>query len=503
MIKRRLNLSLLFIVLLGFIIRVVDLTDNPAGFFADEASSGYNSYLLYKEGVVQDYYRSPVGLYAFLPFVVLFGVNEFAVRFTSVFFGVLSILVIYFWAKYLFNRSVGLLSAFFLAISPWHIHFSRIGFETSVFGFFTLLAVYLYTLSLKNIRLFSYFLPILFLGFLSYGVAFFQYPVIFFLGSIFIFLYNRGKKDLIFFKRDFYILSFIWAVVLLMLLHYIRVLGGFQRWDLLIINENILGVKEIVQGYLNHFSLDFLFLKGDIGFEGSFIKRHSIPGMGQLYLFQLPLIILGCIFLLLQRRKFKTGWEVLFFILLAYPLGSALFQKNPFASRSFVGVFPFTVLSALGFYYLFALFKGKYRKYVLILTGILIAVSFGHWLYLWKRYPLVSSGYWGWQYGFKKALLLLKKEENKYSELLITHRFNDSYTLLEFFNLQIDCRKCRIMNNPIEIDLKRKQLFALRKEDIEEAKDIYPSLRFRKYKLVLLPNDQPEIFIGYFEQEVN
>jgi len=56
---------------------------------------------------------------------------------------------------------------------------------------------------------------------------------------------------------------------------------------------NDLNLISIIYSYLNQFSIDFLFTKGDIDFPGQFITRHSIRGIGQLYLFQLPFLVFG------------------------------------------------------------------------------------------------------------------------------------------------------------------------------------------------------------------
>lgn len=150
------------ILLLAFALRVYNLSNNPPGFFADEASIGYNAYTIFHFGT-DEYgsslpfffkafgeYKNPVETYSTVPFVALFGLNEFAVRLPSVLYGLLGIIAVYFLATVLFqtyhyHKLIGYLTSFLLAISPWHIHFSRSSLEgLTAYVAFTILASYFF-----------------------------------------------------------------------------------------------------------------------------------------------------------------------------------------------------------------------------------------------------------------------------------------------------------------------------------------------------------------------
>src|SRR5258708_14650395 len=133
------NWILVGIIVLAFVLRFYHLNSYPA-FNADEASIGYDAYSLLQTGKDQHGNSWPIdfqsfndykpGLYVYivLPFVKLLGLNEWAVRIPNAFIGVASVYVIYLLVKELFGKereSLALVSALFLAISPWHIHFSR------------------------------------------------------------------------------------------------------------------------------------------------------------------------------------------------------------------------------------------------------------------------------------------------------------------------------------------------------------------------------------------
>jgi len=92
----------------------------------------------------------------------------------------------------------------------------------------------------------------------------------------------------------------------------------------------------------------------------------------------------------------------------------------------------------------------------------------------------------------------LKRQSGNFDEMLITHRFNDGEELLKFYNVVYNCTNCRGMSNPIFIDKTRKQLFAIRQADIDEAQKIYPQLSFDIQQTINLPNGETEFRIGTF-----
>src|SRR3990167_6572162 len=149
--------TLLLIIILASLLRIWNLNNFPVGFNADEAAIGYNAYSLLQTG--KDEYGSSFPLsfksfgdykpgmyfYFVIPFVATLGLNEWAVRLPSALLGIGTVVLIYFLAIEIFkDRSVGILAALFLAISPWHIHFSRGGWETNAATFFFTLGVYLF-----------------------------------------------------------------------------------------------------------------------------------------------------------------------------------------------------------------------------------------------------------------------------------------------------------------------------------------------------------------------
>jgi 4-amino-4-deoxy-L-arabinose transferase-like glycosyltransferase len=122
---------ILAVLLAAFLLRIVSLVDFPVGFNADEASFGYDAYSILKTGRDQwgiflplslksfGDYKSPLYSYLDVPFIAIFGLNEFAIRFPNVVIGTLAVLAVYLLAKKLFDGRVGTVAAVLLALNPW------------------------------------------------------------------------------------------------------------------------------------------------------------------------------------------------------------------------------------------------------------------------------------------------------------------------------------------------------------------------------------------------
>src|SRR4030095_613983 len=86
----------------------------------------------------------------------------FPLRAVSIGVGTLTILLLYFFARAHFGARAGLLAAFFLAVSPWHLLYSRVGFRTILSPPFAILTVWLFVRALRTGKWFDH---------LAWGVA--------------------------------------------------------------------------------------------------------------------------------------------------------------------------------------------------------------------------------------------------------------------------------------------------------------------------------------------
>src|SRR3989344_4276055 len=165
---------LLSIIILASFLRLYKLPSYPAGLNADEAALGYNAYSLLTTGRDELGRPWPVNLesfgdfkpagyaYMLIPIIKIFGLTEFAVRLPSAIFGILAVLFIYLLVRELTSLTplslskrgdggeLALIAAFMLAINPWHLHFSRGGWEVNVATTLLLIGVWSFVKWHKN-----------------------------------------------------------------------------------------------------------------------------------------------------------------------------------------------------------------------------------------------------------------------------------------------------------------------------------------------------------------
>jgi hypothetical protein len=137
----------LIILAVGIFARTWDFGKIPPGLNTDEASIGVEAYYLYKFGMDRNGITYPVHLiswgsgqnalyaYMIIPFVAANGLNTESIRFPMMLSGILSLPLIYYVGKRLFGEKYGLVSMFFMAISPWHIVNTRWAVESNILPF--------------------------------------------------------------------------------------------------------------------------------------------------------------------------------------------------------------------------------------------------------------------------------------------------------------------------------------------------------------------------------
>ncbi len=173
------KLLFFLVFILALILRLVYLDQNPT-FISDEASIGYNAYSVLKTGKDEwgkflplsfksfGEYKLPAYIYLTVPSIAVFGLNEFALRFPSVVFGILTIWAIFLLGREMFDRNVGLVAAFFTTFLKIEILWSRQARPYQALQFFSLLgAWFIYKLTKEEKFNWRYLLGFLFCGFLA------------------------------------------------------------------------------------------------------------------------------------------------------------------------------------------------------------------------------------------------------------------------------------------------------------------------------------------------
>ncbi len=505
-------ITLSFILIALFFIRVYKLTDIPAGFSFDEASIGYNAYSILTNGhdeygiFFPSYfkafgeYKNPVQIYSTIPFVAILGLNEHSVRLVSVVYGIASVYAIYLLTKLFVNTKksiAGIIAAIALGIVPWHFHLSRFSLEAMMpYLLFVILGTYFFLkkFSQRNILLSGIFFV---LAVYSY------FPSRIFVPLFVISLSIIYKSKLI---RN-------WKPTLLALIFSLMLLSpffihsfspeGMTRWNSVSIFVNGPDNKSkilplIVNNYLSHFSYDFLFKKGDIDMPGQSFTMYSVRGFGELYKFQLPFALLGGLYLI-YRRKYRL-FAVISSWLLLYPLGSCFTTAiSAQATRSIIGVVPFQILTALGIMWVaYSIRNIKARTIFIVVLACVALFSFFKFLNsFYTKYPLYSSGTWGWQYGAREILSYYKNHQNEYDLLLFPPEFNAADIFIKFY--APNCAKCKVgIPDSFSITANQRILYAMSPMNHM----MYPNFNLKEVKTLYYPDGKVAFIIGEIQKDI-
>lgn len=124
----------LLIVILAAFLRMYRLGEFPPGLYPDEAMNTTDAIRAMNTGHYLLYYSNNNGREGLFMNLIamsfrLFGTNIVTLRMVSAVIGTLTVVAIYFLGRELFGRRTGLIASFLVAVSYWHINFSRISFR--------------------------------------------------------------------------------------------------------------------------------------------------------------------------------------------------------------------------------------------------------------------------------------------------------------------------------------------------------------------------------------
>jgi len=457
-------LILISIITIAFILRFSQLGSNPPEMTWDEVAWGYNAYSLGIDGRDEFGRFLPINylesfgdfkppMYAYLDIipVKVFGLTAFATRVPSAALGVLTVLMTYFLAIELFYQSkkkqlYGLVSAGVLAISPWHIMLSRAAFEANVATFFIVTGVWLFLYAIRDKK---WFLP---LSIVSFLCAFYTFNSSRIVAPLLVMVLS-----IIFIKK---LLSMKLQVVLAIVIGIVMILPSitfllspqsklrFQEVNIFsdisviklsnqeILNDNYSAVGkllhnhrivygiEFMKHYFDNLTPQFLFISGD----GN--SKFSIRDMGELYLLELPFLLIGAFFLV---RKKEGSWYLIPLWLLLGIIPAATARETPHALRTEVTLPTFQLLISYGLVQAGSLLKkGMLRNWGLgIIGGIyLVSIFFFQHTY-WVHYSNEYSS--DWQYGYKSAITYAKEHESGYGTIKLTDALGRSYIYYLFY----------------------------------------------------------------------
>lgn len=410
-------------ILLFIVTRLYRIGEIPPSVYWDEASIGYNAYSVLQTGHDEwgDFwplhfrafseFKLPVYIYAVVVSEWVFGLNALAIRFPAVIFSLFSIVITYLIAKKISGKEdIGILSAFFLSISPWLFIFSRTGYEATAGLMFYLFGLYLYLQSKTNKILLLLVTVSFILSIYSYNGYRILVPITAaFLAFDLLRQYGKTLPRLL---PVMIVSLFLFLVSVLPIWRLLNESNGANRYQAIALyssgGNQLDLIIAFIKNYLSHFSPLFLFISGDHNL------RSHVPGMGELYWFELSLIILGLV--VVFKRK-KVEYFLLVFVLLISPLVAALTKESPHALRVLTAAPFWSLLSGLGLGLLVE--KAKFKK--LLTAGIvltfLILFSFYFRGFL-TNYNTQSSS--SWQYAYSRIFIDYDQEFSKFDKVIVS-----------------------------------------------------------------------------------
>jgi 4-amino-4-deoxy-L-arabinose transferase-like glycosyltransferase len=451
--KKGLNkLALIGILLIASIFRLINLRSLPISLFGDEVDVGYHAWSLIATG--RDYmgellptyirslseWRAPLLMYLTAPFVGILGPTTVAVRLPVALAGIASVYLLYLLVKHLFkNNLLAFVAALVLALTPWHIHYSRAAFEVVPLVFLLLLGTYLFVKE----KYFGSLIPFT-LTFYTYSTANIFTPLLI-LGLLLIYRPTLKLKQ----NWPRLIVPLILVLPVAYNIFFGSAAGRFKAISVLsdqkIIDQVIIRRTEpwvnksiietvfhnkylatgtaIASNYLTAFSPQFLFLNGDPFF------RHSIAEQGELLWIFLPFFLFGLLTIL--RNFSRKEHKLLLLWLMISPIPSSLTQGGGVhATRLFLMVPPLVIITAIGFVEFVS--KTKVKTLSIIMISSLLIFSFANYFHQYAAHYKYESARF-WHLGYESIFNQLRSVETGAKNIYINNTYEPALIRFAFY----------------------------------------------------------------------
>lgn len=434
--------GLVLVTFVAAVVRFAHVTELPHGLNWDEVAYGYNAISLATTGrdewgvawplFLRSYgeYKPALLSYYLIPWLTLIPNATLAIRLAVATLGVLSCVGTVLLVRRISHRAdLALLTGLFLAITPWHIHYSRtvmdpiISFTLLIWGWWAWFAKKtLWQLSgacVLTLAMYSYnptrvVVPLLTITwFMVYGLSKKQW--------------GKGR---------------IAAVILLLLgsawIWYQTLWGDGGTRARLVLDAPVTNPTVILDRYLKHFDPAFLFshkpntIQSGLGFAGA----------GYLLLSLAPFILLGILhsFDSTTSTQTKANWWWLAWLLIG-PLASSMTVDSPHPGRALDMLPAWQWLAALGLSALFIQLKRHRhsRPYshqrlfgASLLIATLFAVDLGYYWHTYTTwYPSESEPHF--QGYYREAVTFLDSQRAAHQQLFFTNYYDSPLLFVAWY----------------------------------------------------------------------
>lgn len=398
--------SVLLILLLATVLRFYKLGAIPHGMTWDEAAIGYNGYAIFttrrdewlKRLPISFWsfgdYKAPLAIYLNGFFTFIFGMNLFGVRFPFTVAAVLVVLGFMLWLKELFKdefkwkiekaRFWSVVGGIFLTLSPWHLHYSRAGFESGMSMSFLIWGLFFWqkfwsSLSKKK----NYWLFLFVVSWVASIYTYHSAKIAVPLMGLLLVWQKRDKLKEVFGK---FISPAILGLIGLGPFIYDSFFGkGLERAGTLIFSQGY-SFSELVSVVFNqtltHLLPQFLF------FGQTTTLRHGDGKWGVLFL-TTGLLCLLALFDWIRKNNKRTGLALGLILIGLIP--AIIGTEAPHSNRALLALPGFLLLAVIGFEKLLML-RPKEKIWTLFLFGLAHLVLFtGYTNNYYKNFSKVSA----------------------------------------------------------------------------------------------------------------
>lgn len=423
MISRKIIL-LILIILLGGFLRFFKLSDYPVQLNHDEVSQIYDTASIVKTG--KDIYGNflplafpstgefKVGHYIYISTIpyLLFGDKEFTIRIPAAFFGTLTPLAVFLFINALSrNWNLALLSSTLLAITPSEIFYSRKTFEGEIGLCLIFLGLFCLVNTLNKLKSKNW----------GFGAAAFLASAMYAYTSYTILVPLIVLMIVIIFKKQIKLFFVVWLVLIIPLIFMTLTSPNlrFRAASVFITQDANLGRQlEFSQGstktyidyiftrFLNQFNPSYVFAKG------LDLTNQDLIGMGPLHAVQLPLVLMGIIYII-RMRNFSNEKKILFGIVILSMIPSAFTFEQFSPHRSMLSFATLSIISAFGLYWL-----NRLSKWIFILTVGFLILNFFYFIQMYTvNFPYEKSQHM--HYPYKQVAQFVHSQRPYFKKIII------------------------------------------------------------------------------------
>lgn len=447
------------IIALATFFRLFKLNSLPPSLNWDEISHGYNAYSLISTGADQWGVKWPIfnfraygdypttaNLYLTIPFIKLLGLNEWSVRLPSALFGILFVIISYFFGLIITKKqNLALILMFLVAISPWTLFPSRAVFQSTIAQTLFLLGITLLLYSFKNKP------KLLPFSLLSLGLSMYAYhntrivaPMMLLTAFL---IFKQKIKPVVLFSMSIFLILAIPSI-----LNLLQPESRARSSWVSIINPSSINIIEesrnnfhgnqiinrLINNKVTYFTPRFInnysaFLNPvNLFFKGTTNYQFNIPNTGILFNIWLPFFYIGLIVLLFSLKKNPHNKFILFWFILGLIPAAITSGDFPIIRATTILPLPHLFI-VLGLDQTIKLFKQT--KFKQLFIGIFILLSLIQFGFYWQKYTSDYSINYSssWQYGYQEAVNFTKNHYSEYDQIIITKKYGEPHEFILFY----------------------------------------------------------------------